>query len=169
MAGSILKGIDICRTTISAIHKTPHETSFVIRDPNHVLHFRALQRYGAIMRGTIDREKEGLWLIVGSNPMPRTRVVRSWAKRRVYRAITEQLRANGFDIKGRKVEGAGNQMSHGGHCVESLIGTVNVMVLEKSIHHKYEVLLRQAGLLVQAIVERCEQRKKSSRMNSGRG
>ena len=164
-----LKGIDICRASISAVHRIPHETSFIVKDPNNVFQFRILQRYRDIIKGTTDRETEGLWLIVGSNSMPRTRVVRSWARRRIYSAITEQMRASGFDANGRKLEGAGKQIKHDGHYIDSLIGTVNVMVLEESIHQKYEVLLRQAGLLVQAIMTRCGQRKRRISTNAERG
>ena len=158
---SLFKGVDICRAVISAVHKIPHDSSFIMKDPAHVLHYRTIQRYKGIRRGTIDREKEGLWLIVGSNSVHRTRVVRSWAKRRIYSAIVKQLRAHGFDANGRKVKGAKDQIMHDGHEIGSLLGSVNVFVLERSIDYKYKELLRQAGLLVRNILTRCGQSKGS--------
>lgn len=108
-------------------------------------------------------------MIVGSNSIHRTRVVRSWAKRRIYSAIKEQLKAHGFDANGRKLKSAEVQNMHDRDRIESLIGSVNVMVMEKSIEYKYKVLLKQAGLLVQNIMMRCGKGKISPRRVLGRG
>lgn len=154
----IYKGIDICRASISPYHKIPHDSSFIMRDPAHVLHYRTRQQYRRLRDGTMDREKEGLWLIVGSNTMKRTRVVRSWARRRLYSAIQDQLKAQGFDVTGRKIESGKAQVSYNKANVERLIGSVNVWTAEQSILYKYDKLLEQAGLLVQNIIYQCGER-----------
>ena len=157
-----LKRVDICRAAISAVHKIPGNARFVLQDEHHPLNHRITQRYKHIQNGTINREKEGLWLIVGANNVHRKRVVRSWARRRVMQAIVQQLRANGFDIKGRKLRGAKDQDIHDRQEIEGLIGLADISILEKSVGCRYEELLRQAGLLVQEIVRRCGKRRGDS-------
>ena len=157
-----LKSVDTCRAAISAVHKIPNIARFILQDQNHVLHYRTTQYYEDIQNGTVDREKEGLWLIVGSNTISRKRVVRSWARRRVLNAIVQQLNTHGFDNKGRRLKGAEDSVLFDGNEIERLIGIVDVTALEKSVDCKYEELLRQAGILTQEIVRRCGDRRTNS-------
>ena len=149
-----LKSVKICRAAISATHKIPINARLILQDEQHVLYYRTFHHYKDIRNGTINGEEEGLWLIVGANNVQRKRVVRSWARRRIFHAIVQQLRAHGFDRKGRKLKNATDHM-HEGKEIQSLIGLVDIYVNEQSIECNYDELSRQAGILVQEIIKRC--------------
>lgn len=104
--------------------------------------------------------------------MDRTRVVRSWARRRLQNAILSELRSRGFDGQGRRLEKidartAGpaknalpNHLQDGeSRKIEEsdLIGSADIRVLEKIVEVKYETVQEQAGLVVQEILKVCSQ------------
>ena len=150
-----LRSVNVCRAAISSVHKVPHMARNVMADEAHPLHHRTVKYYEAIINKTIDREKEGLWVIVGANHLSRKRTVRSWARRRILHAVSQQLGVRGFDTKGRRLKGATEESDHHDHKNRSLIGIVDIQVDESSINCKYEEILRQVEILVQEILARC--------------
>ena len=150
-----LRKVNVCRAAISPVHKVPQTTRNVLMDEAHPLHYRTVKQYEAILNGTVDREKEGLWLIVGANHLHRKRTVRSWARRRILHAVSQQLGAHGFDMKGRRLKRGTEDSDQKDHNNESLIGIVDISVDEPSVNCRYEEILRQVEILVQAIVARC--------------
>ena len=153
-----LRSVKVCRVAVSATHKIPGVAKYILEDRNHVLYYRTAQQYERIRRGIIDKDEEGLWLVVGSNAINRKRVVRCWARRRILHAIVQQLKVHGFDRKGRKLN-AESPVQVDGHQIERLTGLVDVNVHECSIDCNYEELWRQTGILVQEVVRRCGERR----------
>ena len=102
-----------------------------------------------------------------SNPMQKKRVVRSWATRRIDQAVTAALRMKGFDRNGRKVVNPNASKKKGSesndspinstleYAPEALIGTVEVQILQNSVETSFAETQRQAGVLVDKILEIC--------------
>ncbi len=157
-----LRSVDVGRAAISPIHKVPLCSKNVLEDEAHPLHHRIARRYAPIINKTINRDEEGLWLIVGSNGLQTKRVVRSWARRRLLQALSKQLEAHGFDTRGRRLKGENEEVVPKQHNIESLVGIVEVSVNDKSIHCKYDEILRQTQILAQEILARCGKPSRSS-------
>lgn len=157
-----VRGLDICRVSILPYHKLCHSAENILRDPSHVLNPVLQHRYQPIISGRYDEIREGLWLITTSNPMHKTKVVRSWARRRVSQAILEQLRARGFDGNGRRIA-ALETASPGYNSREglvnarpdALVGTVDIEVLNPCVQKDYKEIQRQAGALVESVMSIC--------------
>ncbi len=90
-----------------------------------------------------------------SNPMRKKRVVRSWATRRVDQAVTGALRMRGFDRNGKRLLESDAGTSKGDYAPVALIGTVEVKILEDSIQMSFAEVQRQAGVLVDRVLEIC--------------
>lgn len=101
------------------------------------------------------------------NLMQKKRVVRSWATRRVAQAVTGALRMRGFDRNGKRLIDPNANIMKGPEsnsspvdltrkCApEALIGTVDVQILQSSIETSFPEVQRQAGLMVDKILEIC--------------
>ena len=154
-----IRTLDICRVCISPQHKIPHSSQCILTDPSHVLRPRLHQRYEPILKQRYDEFKEGLWLGFTSNSMQRTKVVRTWARRRVAQAVTEGLRVRGFDGKGRRIEGfgdgGGEEVTKGQSGLDVLVGTVEVEIMNQSVETAFAEVRRQAGLVVEEILRIC--------------
>ena len=150
-----LKSIDVCRVAISPVHKVPLCSKRILEDEAHPLHHRIARQYEQIIKGKVNREEQGLWLIVGANHLQRKRVVRSWTRRRILQAVSQQLKDHGFDTQGRRLKGPNAELVPIKHNVESLIGIVELAANDKSVLCKYEEILRQMAILVQEILARC--------------
>lgn len=162
-----IRTLDICRVAISPVHKISYAASIILKDTSHVLHAPTRQRYEAILNGQYDKRQEGLWIVFNSNAIHSKRVVRTWAKRRVTRAVVEELQKRGFDKKGKKiVKVEGGQLAAGASDV--LVGTVGIEVLKKCVEAQYDEVQRQAGLMVQEILSICEWRRKGVKRRQGR-
>ncbi len=150
-----IRSVTMCRAAISPVHKVPLNVRNVLVDDGHSMHYRTTQYYKPIMDGNVNREEQGLWIVVGANMLPRKRVVRSWARRRLLRAISEQLGAHGFDTNGRRLKGADAEIIHNKKTIGGLIGLVDMSLTDSIISCKYEEILRQTATLVQEIIARC--------------
>lgn len=101
------------------------------------------------------------------NSMQKKRVVRSWATRRIEKAVTETLRARGFDRNGRRLIFPDASKKKGSkskssplestpeYAPEALIGTVDVHMLHNSIETSFTEVQRQARVIVDKILEIC--------------
>jgi len=169
-----VRGLDVCRLCISPCYQLCHSAEAILKDPSHVLQPGLRQRYKPIMTGRYDELREGLWLMFTSNPMHKKKVVRSWARRRLAQAVVEQLRLRGFDGKGRRVATAstaeespkkilGETATEG--IPEALVGSVDIEVLNLSVEVKYEEVQRQAGLLVDEILNICGRPQHKSKLS----
>ena len=107
-----------------------------------------------------------------SNPMHKKKVVRSWARRRVAQAVMEDLRGRGFDDEGRRIDGGaivgGEQVKGEGRCPDALIGTVDVEVMDQCVETKYAEVQRQAGLIVDEVLNICGRRLRNTRLRPQR-
>ena len=162
-----IRNLNVCRVCVHAVHKIPYSAGLILRDPSHVLFPSLRQRYERISKGQYDEFQEGLWLTVTSNPMQRTKVVRSWARRRMDQAVKQALRTNGFDSNGRKIEDGTLSVERQGNNVlqypQALVGTVDIEVMDCSVLVAYEEVQRQASLVVDEILRVCgRQLRKSS-------
>ena len=102
-----------------------------------------------------------------SNAMQKKKVVRSWARRRINHAVTEALRARGYDRYGRRLVDPNVSIMKGSQynnspnksmvhsAPEALIGTVDIHVLPDSIVTSFTEVQRQAGVVVDEILEIC--------------
>lgn len=171
-----MRTFGLCRVAISRSHKVPHGPSQILKDPSNVLYTRTCRRYDHVLKGQYDEEDEGLWLLVTGNHMSKNRTVRNWARRKVENALWDQLNAKGFDRCGRKLTRyqkdestmeQGHGFSNRGISKEakphlrSLVGTVQICVLDNIIHSKQEEVRRQAGIIVEEIFKICGARTKS--------
>ena len=99
--------------------------------------------------------------------MQKKRVVRSWATRRIDQAVTGALRMRGFDKNGKRLVDSDASPMKGSkpnsspvtltweRTPEALIGTVDVHVLQNSIETSFTEVQRQAGVMVDNILEIC--------------
>lgn len=94
--------------------------------------------------------------------MHKTKVVRSWARRRVSQAVVEQLRVKGFDGKGRRIDATetasqGHNSSEGlGNAgPDALVGTVDIEVLNPCVQKEFKEVQQQAGALVESVLSIC--------------
>lgn len=106
-------------------------------------------------------------MVFSGNAMPRKRVVRSWARRRIDHAVAEALRMRGFDRSGKrlvdggvttmgKVRSRGVSHEQTTPCIQdSLVGTVDVQILNPSVEANFKEVQRQAGLVVEEILRVC--------------
>lgn len=109
-------------------------------------------------------------MLFTSNPMQKMKVVRSWARRRLTQAVIEELGKRGFDRKGRKIT-SGSPVEEsppkrvpsgrfGEGMPDALVGTVDVEVMTPTVEVDYKEVQKQAGLLVQEIVDICGQQQR---------
>ena len=151
--------LSICRAAISPFHKISHFADLILADTSHVLRSHVHHRYEAVIKGRYDVVQEGLWLMFTSNTMHRKKIVRSWAKRRVTQAVVQELKARGYDEKGRKLDFGAVLEDQGGkggdRCPDVLIGTVDVAVLNHSVDMSFVEVQKQAGGLVEEILNIC--------------
>ena len=147
--------LTVCRVSISPKHKISHSACNILNDRSHVLYLPTRKRFQAIRDGRYDERQEGLWMEFTSNPMRKKRVVRSWATRRVDQAVTGALRMRGFDRNGKTLLDPDTGTLKGEYAPEALIGTVEVKILEDSIQTSFAEVQRQAGVLVDRILEIC--------------
>ena len=169
-----LRSLDICRVSISPVHKVSRAARDILADSTHVLYVPTRYRYQAILEHKYDERLEGLWLMFTSNPMRYTRVVRSWARRRVEGAVMQKLNDLGFNKSGnmtghefpqRRRFSSGITL-HDGRAIQAadvLVGTVEVAVLDKCVETSYHEVQRQAGQIAQEIVRIC-----GRHLNSGK-
>lgn len=86
-------------------------------------------------------------------------VVRRWSARRLRNAIVEALKERGFDVDGRRLVGG------------NLTGTMQVQALQGIVQAKFEAVKKEAGDLVEHVVEVCRagsEVKGSHRVDKGR-
>lgn len=106
------------------------------------------------------------------NSLQKKRVVRSWATRRIDQAVTGALRIRGFDRNGRKLvdsdaitlktsESNGSPVSLSTeHSPEALVGTVEVHILPNIVGKSYTEVQRQAGVMVDKILQICGRKRR---------
>lgn len=150
-----ISSLTVCRVSMSPKHKISHSACNILNDRSHVLYLPTEKRFRDIQYGRYDRYREGLWIEFTSNPMRKKRVVRSWATRRVDQAVTGALRMRGFDRNGKSLADLDASTLKGEYAPEALIGTVEVHVLENSIETSFAEVQRQAGVMVDKILEIC--------------
>ena len=162
-----IRSLTVCRLSVSPQHKISYNASKILSDRSHVLYLPTRERFQAILDGRYDQRQEGLWLEFIGNSLQKNRVVRSWAKRRIDQAVTGALRMKGFDRNGRRLgdsdastmttsESNGSPVSSTmGFAPEALVGTVEVHVSQISIETSFTEVQRQAGVMVDKILEIC--------------
>ena len=162
-----IRSLNVCRLCVSPQHKVSHIAHHILSDRSHVLYLPTRKRFQAILDGRYDQRQEGLWLEFIGNSLQKKRVVRSWATRRIHQAVTEALRMRGFDRNGRKlVDSDASKLktseSNGSpvnlttkHAPEALVGTVEVHILPNIVRTSYTEVQRQAGVMVDKILEIC--------------
>ena len=151
--------IKMCRAAISPHHRIPSISQIVLKDPSSIRRFAVQRKYEYLKDYNLDRTRLGLWLIIWSNDVQRQRTIRSWAKRRVLKAINEELNAHGFDAQGRKISKPhvpsemACQERHDDF--EGLIGMAEIFVAPQGAESTFEEVRKQARLLVHKIMEIC--------------
>ena len=160
-----LGSLSWCRCSISPKHTPSSIGKYILQDRSHVLHLRMKRRYQEVLDHRQHWKQEGLQIQVAANGIHKKwqRTVRSWAKRRVEQALTEQLRARSFDRGGRRLrrarEAAGCNQSgpefrqpNGAPSThdksEDLCGSIRVQLLENVVGTKYADLHHQAGMII---------------------
>ena len=162
-----MRYLTVCRVDILPKHKVPYHAYKILHDRSHVLYLPARKRFQAILDGCHDERQEGLRMEIISNSMAKKRVVRSWARRRVDQAVTGALIMRGFDRNGRRLvdpdasitkvsEPNGSPVNLTmNFAPDALIGSVEIHVLDDSIGMSFTEVQRQAGLVVDKILEIC--------------
>lgn len=162
-----IRFLTVCRICISPKHKISRTAYKILDDRSHVLHLPTRKRCQRILEGRYDERQEGLWMQFTGNTMQKKRVVRSWATRRVDQAVTEALRTKGFNRNGKRLahpaastltqsESKGSPVGLAlEHSPEVLVGTVEVLILQNCIETSFTEVQRQAGLMVDRILEIC--------------
>lgn len=154
-----IPNLNVCRVSIYPTHQLSHSAENILKDPSHVLHPALGQRYQSLIRGRNDDFQKGLWIMFTSNPMHRKKVVRSWARRRIAQAVTQELRVRGFDGKGRRVDTGSTTEKRleesGERRPDALVGTVDIEVMNQSVETGFAEVQRQVGLLAEQIVRIC--------------
>lgn len=93
-------------------------------------------------------------------------------------AVVEELRMRGFDEEGRRIapgataeeatqEGSLGKRS-GEDVPEALVGTVDIEVVVQIVEVKYKEVQRQAGLLVQEVLNICGRPQRKSKPSKSR-
>lgn len=159
--------LTVCRVDISQKHKVPFNALKIFNDRSHVLHLPIRKRFQPILDRRYDERQEGLRMDFISNSMQKKKVVRSWARRRINRAVTEALKARGYDRYGRRLVDPNVSTIKGSQynnrpiqstvqsAPEALIGTVDIHVLPDSIKTTFTEVQRQAGVVVDEILKTC--------------
>ena len=160
-----ISSLTMCRVFVSPKHRISHNAYKILSDRSHVLYLPTRKRFQAILDG--DERQVGLRMDFTSNPMQKKRVVRSWATRRIDQAVTGALRMRGFDKNGKRLVDSDASPRKGSkpnsspvtltweRTPEALIGTVDVHVLQNSIETSFTEVQRQAGVMVDNILEIC--------------
>lgn len=149
-------GVNICRYKLSPQHVVSLISYRMMTDPRHVLYLPMRQRFQHIVKGQYDPRQEGLWLGCTGITMTGTRVVRSWAKRRLYQAIVEALSIRGFDKKGKQLNKIAESRV-GENVPTVLVGTLAVEAMPRSKEVKYKEVQEQALMIVDHVVKICGQ------------
>jgi hypothetical protein len=135
--------LTVCHITFSPIYHPTHATHLVINDKRNNFHLPTLARYAS-------RPKVGLWWNVTSNTMAGKKVVvRRWSARRLRNAIVEALEERGFDGEGKRLVGG------------NLTGTLQVRALQGIVQAKFEAVKKEAGCLVEHVMEVCREEAES--------
>ncbi|ORY12294.1 hypothetical protein BCR34DRAFT_482839 [Clohesyomyces aquaticus] len=116
--------------------------------------------YGVQKRIQAGRDRSGLWwMITAGNNSTKTKVVRSWLRRRLKTAFIEELKKRGFDRDGKLLDVKKRNLSPG-DLVEDLVkigktpelkGSLKLHVLAPLITAKGEEVKTEAGKVVDAL------------------
>ncbi len=157
-----IQNLNVCRVCMFPTHKLSHSAEAILRDTSHVLQPSVRHQFEHIITGRYDEFEEGLWLMFTSNTMPGKKIVRSWARRRVVHAVTQELRMRGFDSRGRRVEtdstAEDQQPGSAGKRPDLLVGTVDIEAMEHGVHLKFAEVQEQAAHVVERILKICGRR-----------
>ena len=167
-----IPGLNLGRVSISPLHKVSHGASNILDDATHVLYPLMQRRYENVLDRQRHWKQEGLRLVVTGNSMGKTckRVVRNWSRRRIERTMAQQLRERGYDERGWRLNGTlartpsrkPQESQHvQNHVPENegsptLRGAVTIMLSEHVTRMKYSEVQRQAGLVADEVLRRCQ-------------
>ncbi|KAA6414150.1 MAG: hypothetical protein FRX48_02512 [Lasallia pustulata] len=137
-------GVSICRVQWSPKYEPSYVASKILLEPGHVLSLPTLERYKK-------RVREGLWWYVTSNTITSMRCMRSHGNRRLRVALTQALKAKGYDKNGRLLGALGNQKVG----VE-LRGSMDIQIFKQCIDAEWKEVQKQAELVLEKIVKLCQ-------------
>ncbi|KAF2257276.1 hypothetical protein BU26DRAFT_513978 [Trematosphaeria pertusa] len=137
---------------------SPDYTTFII---HHILSDSQHPLYELRKREYEKRKNEGLWWHVTTFlDLSKSGVVRSWCRRRLRNAFTEELKARGFNEHGKLVKkealkGLQDRLGELPKNEEglSLKGSVRLQVLPALISAKYADVRQETGKLVDILLE----------------
>ena len=139
-----VRGVSICRVKWSPKYEPSYVASKILSEPGHVLSLPTLERYK-------ERVREGLWWYVTANTMTGMRCMRSRGNRRLRIALTQALKAKGYDKNGRLLGALGDRKVG----VE-LRGSMEVQILKQCIDAEWRKVQKQAELILEKIMELCQ-------------
>lgn len=141
-------GLNICRVQWSSMYLPSHMAANILEEPSHVHYLPTVERYRK-------RVREGIWWTVTSNTLTEMRCIRSHGSRRLRIAMTEALLAKGYDKQGRLLAS-----SYAGNDRVELRGSVQIHMLQACIDAKWIEVQQQTGLVLDKIVELCQNYKR---------
>ena len=153
-----LKGLDVCHLYVSRGYKVPTPATKTLADINDPRYWLCAEKYAWLEDERYRSENKGFWLVMVDARVQLGRVKRSWVRRRLKNAVTDRLRAYGFDTSGRRLDptpGSDSLPATAQHDYTRLIGIAELHPKESSFETKFEEVQNQADIIVQYILTQC--------------
>lgn len=144
-----IPGITSFRVLHSPDPQPGYNARIILDDATHILQQATRER-------VVQRDKNTLWWSITANNLAEKKVVRSWCCRRARGALVEALEGKGYDREGRVQPSVGDGAS--------LSGSLQLVATDQLITVKFSELQKEAGFVVDALVnETCKVGRNSSK------
>jgi hypothetical protein len=134
------------QSKLFTVSYAPEYKTFI---PNHIIsdHMHPLNE--TQKRRARDRKKEGLWWHTTTGvDASKSSCVRAWARRRLRPAVTEELRARGYDENGMLINAKNSQTK-----TTNLFGSLRLHILPALLPAKFTQVKQESGQVIDILLQ----------------